>query len=304
MDAVTQEESSSKFQGWAFHLALLLTALGGFLLGGQRVGAEQRIQTQRLAALELRASELERSLESKQTERDELAALADTRLVELADELKERERELARLWSMVGRVPLQIDQRAPLSSRSGQRTALGREGRYQELKRQFEGGRSELRQISQAAQAFHKKQQAELAKRVPNIVPCVGEMTSGFGSRLHPVYGIGRQHNGCDFTTDYGTAIRATATGKVIHADWLGGYGLTVEIDHGQGLKTLYAHCESIKVKKGQSVRKGQVIAAVGTTGLSSGPHCHYEVHKDGKPVNPLAYLPAGKAKRSKAQDS
>lgn len=321
MDATTQAESSSRQDGWVFQFALgrrlitvavpphfvfalLLTSIGGFLLGGQKVSAEQRLQTERVTALETRAFELERSLELKQAERDELAALADTRLEELAEEVKERERELARLWSMVGRVPLQLEQRSPLASRSGQRTALGTEGRYQELKKRFEGGQAELHQLSQAARVFRKKQQTELAKRVPNIVPCAGEMTSGFGSRLHPVYGIGRQHNGCDFTADYGTAIHATATGKVVSADWLGGYGLTVEIDHGQGLKTLYAHCDSIKVKKGQSVRKGQVIAAVGTTGLSSGPHCHYEVHKDGKPVNPLAYLPAGTAKRSKAQDS
>ena len=321
MDTTPQTESATPASGWEFQftlgrrlitltlprhllIALLLGAFTGYLLGGQSVGAAQRRQSERVAALELRASELERSLESKQAERDELAVMVDTRLDELADDLQDRERELARLWSLVGRPPLQLEQRSPLASRSGQRPVLGLERRYQELRSRLHGGQPELRQLSTVARDIRKKQQAELAKRVPNIVPCAGEMTSGFGSRLHPVYGVGRQHNGCDFTADYGTPIKATASGQVVHADWLGGYGLTVEIDHGQGLKTLYAHCESLAVKKGQSVRKGQVIGAVGTTGLSSGPHCHYEVHKDGKPVDPLSYLPPGTSKRLKAQES
>ncbi len=279
-------------------LVVTLVGLLGFLLGSQRVGAEQRRQTERLAALEQKAQELERSLASKQAERDEMAALAETRLEELAQELTDREHELTRLWSMIGRAPRDEQRRVSLASRSGQRTAQSVQGRYQELKSKLEAGRDDLSRLSNAATVLHRKQQAEAAKKIPNRVPCQGEMTSGFGGRVHPIYGIGRQHNGVDFTSDYGTPIHATASGKVASADWLGGYGQTVEIDHGNGLKTLYAHCETLKVKKGQSVRKGQVIATVGTTGLSSGPHCHYEVHKGGKPVDPLAYLPPGTAKK------
>jgi murein DD-endopeptidase MepM/ murein hydrolase activator NlpD len=116
-------------------------------------------------------------------------------------------------------------------------------------------------------------------------------MTSPFGPRIHPVYGGSRVHKGCDFTTDYGTKIRATADGTVTTSDWLGGYGQAVEIDHGAGLSTLYAHCSQLKVKKGEKVRRGQIIALVGMTGLASGPHCHYEVHKEGQPINPEDYL-------------
>lgn len=283
-----------------FLLVVMLAGLLGFLLGSQRVGAHQRRQTARLAALEQKAQELERSLASKQAERDEMATLAERRLEELAQELTDREHELTRLWSIIGRAPREEQRRASLASRSGQRAPQSVQGRYQELKSKLEAGRDDLSRLSVAAAVLHRQRQAEAAKRIPSGVPCQGEMTSGFGGRVHPVYGIGRHHNGCDFTTDYGTPIRATASGKVASADWLGGYGQAVEIDHGNGLKTLYAHCETLRVKKGQSVRKGQVIATVGTTGLSSGPHCHYEVHKDGKAVDPLAYLPPGTAKKAK----
>jgi len=116
-------------------------------------------------------------------------------------------------------------------------------------------------------------------------------MTSPFGPRIHPIFGVGRDHNGCDFTTPEGTIIFATARGKVTHSDWLGGYGQVVEIDHGFGYTTLYAHCAELKVKKGQNVLRGQAIATVGMTGLTSGPHCHYEVHLKGKPIDPKDFL-------------
>lgn len=285
-------------------LALLLVGALGYWLGSHRVSAQQERQAQRLIALEQKSQELERSLRAKQAERDEMAALAEARLVELAEELGDRDKELTRLWSMIGRTAVESPRRVSLASRAGQRPPQNLQGRYRDLKARLEAGGEELSRLSDAATVYHRKRQAELAKRIPSGVPCQGELTSGFGHRLHPVYGIGRQHNGCDFTADYGTPIRATASGTVVSADWLGGYGQTVEIDHGNGLKTLYAHCESLKVKKGQTVRKGQLIATVGTTGLSSGPHCHYEVHKDGKPVDPMAYLPAGIALTTQSPSS
>jgi murein DD-endopeptidase MepM/ murein hydrolase activator NlpD len=118
-------------------------------------------------------------------------------------------------------------------------------------------------------------------------------MTSPFGFRHHPIYGCARLHRGCDFTTPEGTRVFATADGTVASSDWLGGYGKVVEIDHGFGLRTLYAHCGDLLVKKGQQVERGQLIATVGMTGLTSGPHCHYEVHKNGEAVDPSSYLKA-----------
>jgi murein DD-endopeptidase MepM/ murein hydrolase activator NlpD len=123
------------------------------------------------------------------------------------------------------------------------------------------------------------------------IVPCLGEMTSGFGWRVHPILGYQRFHSGIDFGADYGTVINAADSGTVIFAGWYGGYGNAVIIDHGGSITTLYAHSSELYVAEGQTVQRGQAIAAVGSTGLSTGPHLHFEVRQNGDPVDPAAYL-------------
>ncbi|XGV97351.1 MAG: murein hydrolase activator EnvC [Leptolyngbya sp. BL-A-14] len=123
------------------------------------------------------------------------------------------------------------------------------------------------------------------------IAPCLGEITSGFGWRMHPILGYQRFHSGLDFGADYGTTINAADSGTVIFAGWYGGYGNAVIIDHGGGITTLYGHTSEIYVSEGQTVQRGQAIAAVGSTGLSTGPHLHFEVRQNGDPVNPATYL-------------
>ncbi len=123
------------------------------------------------------------------------------------------------------------------------------------------------------------------------IAPCLGEVTSGFGWRMHPILGYQRFHSGIDFGADYGTTINAADSGTVIFAGWYGGYGNAVIIDHGGGITTLYGHISEIYVSEGQAVQRGQAIAAVGSTGLSTGPHLHFEVRQNGDPVDPAAYL-------------
>jgi len=123
------------------------------------------------------------------------------------------------------------------------------------------------------------------------IAPCLGEVTSGFGWRMHPILGYQRFHSGIDFGADYGTTINAADNGTVIFAGWYGGYGNAVIIDHGGGITTLYGHTSEIYVSEGQAVQRGQAIAAVGSTGLSTGPHLHFEVRQNGDPVDPAAYL-------------
>ena len=122
-------------------------------------------------------------------------------------------------------------------------------------------------------------------------VPVDAEITSTFGYRMHPILGYQKFHSGIDFGADSGTTIRAGAAGVVIYADWYGGYGNTVIIDHGGGITTLYAHSEGFYITNGQTVQKGQPIAAVGSTGFSTGPHLHFEVRKDGEPIDPAPYL-------------
>jgi len=122
----------------------------------------------------------------------------------------------------------------------------------------------------------------------PSIWPVNGEVTSGFGYRSFPWNGY---HTGVDVTTFFGTPIKATASGVVSLADWKNGYGLTVIIDHGYGLSTMYGHTSKILVNQGQRVEKGQIIALVGSTGFSTGAHVHYEVRKNDVAINPTKYL-------------
>ncbi len=123
------------------------------------------------------------------------------------------------------------------------------------------------------------------------IWPIVGEITSYYGWREHPIYGDARYHSGMDIGGDYGDPIHAAAAGTVIYSGWISGYGYAVVIDHGGGISTLYGHNESLAVSEGQSVMQGQVIAYCGSTGNSTGPHCHFEVREGGEPVDPLGYL-------------
>ncbi len=122
-------------------------------------------------------------------------------------------------------------------------------------------------------------------------IPTDGRLTSNFGYRVHPILGTRRFHAGIDFGAPQGTTIRAADSGVVISAGWQGGYGRTVIIDHGNKLSTLYAHSSRIFVSEGQTVQRGQAIAAVGSTGFSTGPHLHFEVRRNGEPINPLDFL-------------
>ena len=123
------------------------------------------------------------------------------------------------------------------------------------------------------------------------IRPVDGPVTSPFGYRIHPILGYRRMHTGVDFGVPYGAPIRAADSGTVISATWMGGYGNVTIINHGGGLSTLYAHQSRFAAGSGASVGRGQVIGYVGSTGLSTGPHLHFEVRRNGIPVNPLSYI-------------
>ncbi len=123
------------------------------------------------------------------------------------------------------------------------------------------------------------------------IWPLIGEITSEYGWRIHPIYGTSRYHSGMDIGGDYGDPILAAAAGIVTYSGWISGYGYAVIIDHGGGISTLYGHNEALAVSEGQTVAQGQVIAYCGSTGNSTGPHCHFEVREGGEPVDPMGYL-------------
>ena len=121
--------------------------------------------------------------------------------------------------------------------------------------------------------------------------PVPGPVTSPFGYRIHPITGTSRLHAGIDLDGSTGDPVRAAGAGTVILAEWYGGYGNTVVVDHGGGLSTLYAHQSSLNVSRGQSVGQGDVVGYVGSTGFSTGPHLHFETREFGTPVDPMGYL-------------
>ncbi|MCA6075169.1 peptidoglycan DD-metalloendopeptidase family protein [Fulvivirga sedimenti] len=136
----------------------------------------------------------------------------------------------------------------------------------------------------------------KLFAAIPAIQPVSNEelirLASGFGYRTHPIYKVRKMHPGIDFSAPPGTPIYATADGTVVKAQVrFSGYGKLIEIDHGFGYKTRYAHMQEFEVKSGQTVKRGQVIGYVGSTGLSTAPHLHYEVLKNDKQINPVHYF-------------
>jgi murein DD-endopeptidase MepM/ murein hydrolase activator NlpD len=145
---------------------------------------------------------------------------------------------------------------------------------------------NELRQIKDV----FDRNQVKLSS-TPNGWPVRGYITDGFGSRRNPFGGGYENHAGLDIATNHGTAIEATADGIVIFAGMHGGYGNVVVIDHGYGVTTRFGHMSKLEAQVGQHVTRGKVIGAVGSTGRSTAPHCHYEVRLHDRPVNPLSYI-------------
>lgn len=125
----------------------------------------------------------------------------------------------------------------------------------------------------------------------PSLFPTEGFISSWFGARRNPFSNLPDFHEGIDISGDYGTPILATAQGKVKMASYFGSFGLTVQIEHENGMTTLFAHMAKALVKPGDEVRRGQKIGLMGNTGMSTGPHLHYEVRINDQPVNPKQYL-------------
>lgn len=149
------------------------------------------------------------------------------------------------------------------------------------------------RSLDDVAAMVLKKQ--EMLASIPAIQPIPNEdlsyIASGYGMRIHPIHKIMKFHAGMDFTCKQGTPIHATGDGRVTFAEYsTNGYGMHVIVDHGFGYETLYGHLSKLEVRNGQKVKRGDVIGLVGNTGLSAGPHLHYEVHKGGEAVDPANY--------------
>ncbi len=155
--------------------------------------------------------------------------------------------------------------------------------------------RARLLRESMAEAADSLEAHRDLLESTPSILPTVGNLTSGFTmARMHPIHNRALPHEGIDISAPRGTPIMAAAKGVVTFAGRRSGYGLVVEIDHGYGYSTLYGHASELLVRAGQRVTRGEMIAKVGSTGLATSPHLHYEVHVGGRPVNPMNYVITG----------
>jgi len=265
-------------------VALALLVLGGAALS-------RGVNVTRSRALErenrLLASEIERL-------RDRLVGLRDTLNV-----FTEREQGLRLL---AGLTPINADvQQAGIGGPAGQwseRDSLAAAGSNGSMALAARVDMDQLtrranilvRSIGEAYDSLSRHQARYAA--TPSLMPTKGWLTSAFArERVHPILHLARPHEGIDVSAPMGAVIEAPASGVVTQVSWVEGYGNMLTIDHGYGLVTRYAHCSKIEVVRGQRVKRGQKIALVGSTGLSTGPHLHYEVWVNGKPANPMKYV-------------
>ena len=214
-------------------------------------------------------------------------------LDQYVDVLQKRDNEIYR--TIFGAAP--IDHKYVGGNRYNEMAKFSTEEGIIETQNRLMAIQQNLIQQSKSYQEIMKlaKNQDQFLAGLPAIQPVdnkdLKRIASGFGYRIHPIYRVARMHTGLDFTAPIGTEIYATGDGVVKSPDGGSGYGLHIVIDHGFGYQTLYAHMSRMAVRPGTKVKRGQIIGYVGNTGVSSGPHLHYEVIKNGQKVNPAYYF-------------
>ncbi len=213
---------------------------------------------------------------------------------EVLEDLQERDDNLYRVIFQADPIPLALRKSIPpntayyeqLLEMTNAQIAVSTTQKSSELKKQIYLQSKSYDHLMQLA----KNNEARL-RHLPAIQPVLNKdlkrTASGFGWRIDPVYRTRRFHEGMDFTAPTGTEIFATGDGTIAYTGWKQGYGNCVDVDHGFGYLTRYGHCSKLIAKRGQKVQRGDVIALVGSTGKSTGPHLHYEVHFRGKVMNP-----------------
>ncbi|MFB5674670.1 murein hydrolase activator EnvC family protein [Paenibacillus terreus] len=222
--------------------------------------------------------DVKKQLDAKEEEKQRLIANYNEQIIE-ADEISEESDQM--LVQIAGKRSALLQQKNKLQAEQAARAARARAAAAAAAAKRSAG--------STGAASSYMGGSGVLAMPVSGY-----RLSSGFGPRTHPITGqVGKMHTGIDLAAPQGTDIHAAEGGVVIVAEWWSGYGNTVVIDHGNGLWTLYGHIRNggIKVRTGQTVKRGEKIAEVGSTGNSTGPHCHFEVRENNRPVNPWNYL-------------
>ena len=287
--------------GWSFRAAAY-TALGGAVLvasavsvlftpwgtPGARIVAKQNASLQvEIAAIEARFRDLDDTLALIATREGQLRMLAGLP-VEATPVRDSASPEAVRMTASLSPSIADLGGTAPVR----RRPFLGRLG--WSARPDVDGLIARASTLARSFSIVSDTLQRNFDKfaNTPSIMPTAGWLSSQFtASRFHPILHENRPHEGIDVTAPTGTPIVAPATGIVVFAGNDRGFGLSVEIEHGNGIRTRFAHCSRIAVKTGQRVTRNQLIAAVGSTGLATAPHLHYEIHVNGKPVDPLTYV-------------
>lgn len=276
-DAVNQLSTSDPNEG-AVRLFLLDLAIGDELeITDDLRTAEAHLEVVRRQAVQ-RAEEADRERKAQQ---ERLAELEDARAaaIDLRTEIKAR----TEAWNLEAAGIEEADREMEREIR-----------RIEEEIRRREAERRRQEELARRRAIEEERRAHEAANGPFQLVvwPGDGEITSGFGPRVHPIFGTVRPHNGIDLDGDTGDPVRAARSGEVILAGTRAGFGKTVVLYHGLGYSTLYGHLNSISVSEGATVSSGDTIGTVGSTGWSTGPHLHFELRIDGGAVDPTPYLP------------
>ncbi|WKW11269.1 M23 family metallopeptidase [Pseudogemmatithrix spongiicola] len=280
---------------WTAACSVLLVAAAVFVLfspwgtpGARLVAAQNRALQREIARVEQRFAELDDTLRQIAVREEQMRMLAGLP-VESSNDARATVASADAGGQIVGPMSASVadvgglTRRRPFAGRLGWSARPDVEGLISRASNLASG----FRDVSDSLQANYQR-----FANTPSILPTAGWLSSQFTrSRFHPILHENRPHEGIDVTAPTGTPIVAPAAGKVVRAGMEGGFGLVVEIDHGNGILTKFAHCSRIAVRVGQQVTRNQLIAAVGSTGLSTAPHLHYEIHVNGKPVDPLTYV-------------
>lgn len=255
--------------------ALLLLAIGAALWDVHHLRSIAAAQRRQLAAVDRQASNLDAALHGIETENAKIRRMIGLK---------------AQPPAKPGQPPPPAVERE-LSYRGGSETTQMRLAALAQLARAVGDEQSTLRRDTARVVAERKAEAAARARAlaaIPSITPVQGVIDSGFGYRTYPDREF---HEGVDIAADYGSPVIATADGVVASAGWDGGYGIKIDIDHGNGYHSWYAHLSRVLVHPGEQVKRGQEIGLVGATGFATGPHLHYQLMLDGQPIDPDPYL-------------
>ncbi len=229
----------------------------------------------------------------------QLEVLHQQALDRAADAQQQRQAQQQQLAELESARAAAVELRAEIRARINEWNSLSEEIEHSDRQMENEIRRieEEIRRREEEARrrAIEEERRLFEAENGPFLLvawPAVGDKTSGFGPRVHPIFGGVRQHNGIDLNGNTGDPVRAARSGEVILAGARTGFGNTIVIYHGHGYSTLYAHLSRIEVSENQQVQSGDRIGAVGSTGWSTGPHLHFELRIDGRAVDPTPYLP------------